>query len=93
MKSSTTFETAGVHCVPRSSFWEELWLALKSIRVQRRVPGLRLRETLPLGEKRMLAVVEFEEQRFLLAATSENISLLQTLGPSSPERTARPEGT
>jgi hypothetical protein len=41
---------------------------------------LHLCETLSLGEKRFLAVVEYDQQKFLLAGTPVNISLLQRLG-------------
>jgi flagellar biogenesis protein FliO len=43
---------------------------------------LKICETLSLGEKRILALIECENQRFLVAATAQNISLLQTLGIS-----------
>jgi len=47
--------------------------------------GLRLCESLSLGDKRMLAIVECDHQRFLLAATPQSISLLQSLGPAHSE--------
>ena len=40
---------------------------------------LRLGETLGLGEKRLLAVVEFEQQRFLIGATATSVALLASL--------------
>jgi len=49
---------------------------LRSVHVRRSERSLRLCETLPLGEKRLLAVVEFGRQRLLIAATSQSISLL-----------------
>jgi flagellar biogenesis protein FliO len=54
---------------------------------------LRLCETLSLGEKRFVAVVEYDRDKFLLAGTPENISLLQRLdvGPEKPDRGAMPE--
>ncbi len=45
---------------------------------------LRLCETLGLGERRLLAVVEFERQRFLLGATGNSLVLLTAL----PDRDA-----
>lgn len=65
-----------------SALWSRLLIVFKSVRMERRERRLRLCESLPLGEKRSVAVVEFEDQRFLLAVTSENISLLQSLGPA-----------
>jgi len=43
---------------------------------------LRLAETLDLGERRLVAVVEFEGQRFLIAATSSSVALLAALPPA-----------
>lgn len=40
---------------------------------------LHLCETLSLGEKRLLAIVKVENQRYLIAATGQEISLLQRL--------------
>ena len=49
---------------------------------RRREPRLRLCETLSLGEKRFVAVVEYGQHKFLLAGTQQNISLLQRLDES-----------
>src|SRR5271155_5631699 len=57
--------------------------AFSEVRIQRRTRRLKLCETLSLGEKRILALVECENRRFLIAATAQNISLLETL--SAPE--------
>jgi flagellar biogenesis protein FliO len=57
--------------------------AFSEVRIQRRTRRLKLCETLSLGEKRILALVECENRRFLIAATAQNISLLETL--SVPE--------
>jgi len=46
---------------------------------------LRLCETLSLGEKRFIAVVENDRNKFLLAGAQENISLLQRLD-EEPEK-------
>jgi flagellar biogenesis protein FliO len=48
---------------------------------------LRVCETLSLGEKRFIAVVEYDRQKFLLAGTPQNISLLQRLdeGPGNAD--------
>jgi len=54
--------------------------AFSEVRIQRRTRRLKLCETLSLGEKRILALVECENRRFLIAATAQNISLLETLG-------------
>jgi flagellar biogenesis protein FliO len=44
---------------------------------------LRLRETLALGERRFLAVVEFERQKFLIAGTGNSVAMLTTLPAES----------
>ena len=51
-------------------------LARLSIRRERR---LRLRETLALGERRLVAIVECDGREFLVAATGQTISLLAPL--------------
>jgi len=43
----------------------------------RREKRLRLCEMLSLGEKRFVAVVEYGSEKFLLAGTPRNISLLK----------------
>jgi flagellar biogenesis protein FliO len=40
---------------------------------------LRLTETLSLGERRFLAVVEFEQQKFLIGGTASSMCLLAEL--------------
>jgi len=49
----------------------------------RRERHLRLCETLSLGERRFLAVVQYHEHRFLVAGTSHSIALLRQLDPVS----------
>lgn len=40
---------------------------------------LRVAETLSLGERRFLAVVEFEQQKFLIGGTASSVCLLADL--------------
>jgi len=55
--------------------WERIW------RLGRRSPKrLRLCESLPLGERRFVAVVEFEAERFLIGGTPTSMVLLSRLG-------------
>jgi len=55
-------------------FWERV------LRLGRRAPRrLRLCESLPLGERRFVAVVEFEAERFLLGGTPSSMVLLSRL--------------
>ena len=47
---------------------------------RQRVPHrLRLIETLALGERRLVAVIEFERRKFLIGGTGESLSLLADL--------------
>lgn len=69
-----------------ASLWASLWTRVRAttagVSIRRRERRLQLCETLSLGEKRMIAVVQFDDQRYLIAATPQNISLLQALGAS-----------
>jgi len=56
---------------------------LRGIKIRRRERSMRLCETLPLGEKRFLAIVQIEQQRFLIASSNQSISLLYCLDGSS----------
>jgi flagellar biogenesis protein FliO len=73
-----------------ASWWTTVGKALLQpwrwlLRLQRQAASrqhkrkLRLRETLPLGEKRFLAVVQFEQEQFLVGGTGQSISLLARL--------------
>jgi flagellar biogenesis protein FliO len=87
MKNSPALEMQNLQGSLLTSLWARLRAIVGSVSVQRRLRRLRLCESLSLGEKRLIAVVEFEDQRFLVAATSENITLLQSLGTSRPAET------
>ena len=53
---------------------------------------LRLRETLALGERRFIAVVEFERQKFLIAGTGTSVAMLTALpGEASTKENPKPE--
>lgn len=67
-----------------SALWAPIASGLTKVGVNRR-RELRLCETLSLGEKRIVAIIECDEQRFLVAATPHNVSLLQALGPSQSD--------
>jgi len=74
----------------------DLWRRARSLwgrmlRLSRRTPRrLRLCESLPLGERRFVAVVEFERSRFLLGGTSAALVLLARLENAGGE-SASPE--
>lgn len=65
------------------------------VAAHRRERRLRVCETLSLGEKRFIAVVEYDRQKFLLAGTPRNISLLQRLDEDAedPEQRSRRESS
>ncbi len=58
------------------------WFAnlLRSVTVDKPPRRLRLCESLSLGEKRFVAVVQFEGQQFLLGGGSSSVALLCRLG-------------
>jgi len=62
------------------SLWKQL-LRLKPTHAR----SLRLRENLPLGDRRFVAVVEYEEMRFLIGGTSGSLVLLAELGTKAAE--------
>lgn len=45
---------------------------------------LRVTESVSLGEKRFVAVVQFKEQRFLVGGTGTSLTLLTELKPDEP---------
>jgi flagellar biogenesis protein FliO len=51
----------------------------RGLKQRRSVHRLRLSETLSLGEKRFLAVVQFRQQEFLVGGTGNSIALLAKL--------------
>ncbi len=58
----------------------------KSLDRRRSMRRLRLSETLSLGEKRFLAVVQFQHQEFLVGGTGNSIALLARLnGPEGAD--------
>ena len=59
--------------------WSRLLKLQQRAASRQRGRKLRLRETLPLGEKRFLAVVQFEQEQFLVGGTGQSISLLARL--------------
>jgi flagellar biogenesis protein FliO len=69
--------------VARSRFASFLNRITSLASARRRERRLRLCEILSLGEKRFIAVVEYGQEKFLLAGTPQNISLLKRLDANS----------
>jgi flagellar biogenesis protein FliO len=72
---------AGAHSRLGRRLYLQVYRGLRQLlrlgeRPQRR---LRLSESLALGERRFVAVVEFERQRFLLGGTGQSLVLLAKL--------------
>jgi len=68
------------------ALWERI------LRLGRRTPRrLRLCESLPLGERRFVAVVEFEAARFLVGGTPSSLVLLSRLTDASERPEDKPE--
>lgn len=79
-----TTEAGRIHpdtlCLRMLRLWKRL------TRSRRRAPRrLRLSESLPLGEHRFVAVIEFEQSRFLLGVTSSSLVLLARLAQPDVE--------
>ena len=68
--------------LPLSRCWEWMRNALAGVRVGKAPRRLRLCESLNLGEKRFVAVIEFETERFLVGGGAASVSLLARLGES-----------
>jgi flagellar biogenesis protein FliO len=76
--------------------FETIRALLRTIKVARRERALRICETLPLGDKRFLAVIQIEGRRFLIGGTNQSISLLERLDSAATPRAKRepsPENT
>jgi|SRR5580698_7120068 flagellar biogenesis protein FliO len=56
-----------------------LFKAGRRLTIQRRKNTMRLCETLPLGDKRFLAVVLVEQQKFLVGGAGNSVALLAEL--------------
>jgi len=59
------------------AFWRSLQGFLAKVRIQRKVHALRVEETLPLGDKRFLALVRWNDETLLVGVTPQNITLLE----------------
>lgn len=74
-----------------SFFASPWWLHTRGLwqrvaRLGRRAPRrLRLRESLPLGEHRFIAVIEFEGKRLLIGGTPSSLVLLTQLDCAAEE--------
>lgn len=86
LKPKIADKRAGLVTPKPKSLLEVLRIALAhflslggKISVQRRKNELRLCETLPLGDKRFLAVVLVDKQKFLVGGAGNSVALLAKL--------------
>jgi flagellar biogenesis protein FliO len=86
MEKSSAPQSSGETPSLAESLLARIRSMFSSVRIERRTRRLKLCETLSLGDKRLIALVECENRRFLIAATGQNISLLETLTvPDAPD--------
>ncbi|MGB8771254.1 MAG: flagellar biosynthetic protein FliO [Candidatus Korobacteraceae bacterium] len=64
----------------RPTLWARVLGAFAAVRVGRKPRRLRLCESLSLGEKRFVAVIQYEGQQFLVGGGASSLSLLARLG-------------
>jgi len=62
-----------------SKAWSALKWIMQRATAQQARKNLRICETLSLGEKRFVAVVQVDEERFLIGGSSSSVSLLTRL--------------
>ena len=55
---------------------KNLWHWVRRAVMARKVRRLRVCETLPLGERRFLAIIEFDRQEFLVGGSGNSLELL-----------------
>lgn len=75
------------------AFWRSVcgwWPRIRRV-TRRRPKQLRLCESLPLGERRFVAVVEFERSRFLIGGTQESLVMLAPLKDGRTQATDEEE--
>ena len=57
----------------------ELWSRAGQVRVRQNRKRLRVCETVPLGEKRFVAVIQVDDKQFLVGGAANSVSLLAQL--------------
>ena len=69
--------------LPRESILSRFAAAFRNLagtlKTQRNTKALRLCETISLGEKRFLAIVQVDEERILIAGSASTVALLTRL--------------
>ncbi len=57
----------------------EMWARVPQVRVRQNRKRLRVCESVPLGEKRFVAVIQVDDKQFLVGGASNSVSLLAQL--------------
>ena len=70
-------------CKRARKWWASAVKAACSVRVTPRARRLKVCESISLGEKRVVAVVQFEHRRYLVGACGTSMSLLSELPPEN----------
>lgn len=87
-----TTANEGICVSRRASAWAlaSSWIRnlTRQFSAARRQRTLCLQETLPLGEKRFLALIACDGERFLIGGTGSTLSLLARLGEKAQPHTA-----
>ncbi len=65
------------------ALWAQISLLWQKAGTRGKYRRLRLRESLSLGEKRFVAVIEFESQQFLIGGGAASVNLLARLGETA----------
>jgi len=74
---------------PAAGWPSSLLRFLKSINFYRVPRSVRVRETLSLGERRQLLLVEWESRRYLIAASQQGLTVLDSMADQKQEREAQ----
>ncbi len=62
--------------------WSQIARALSACHLEKRAKRLRLCESVSLGDKRLVAVIEYEGRTFLVGGGPQSVTLLTRLGES-----------
>ncbi len=68
----------------QGSWWQRVLLALRRRGLGARTRRLRLCETLSLGDRRFVALIQVDRREYLIGASSTQVQLLAQLRPDSP---------
>jgi flagellar biogenesis protein FliO len=63
-----------------SAWWQRIWEAVSALRVHKAPRNLRLCESVSLGEKRLVAIIQYERHKFLVGGGAHSVHLLARLG-------------